>query len=299
MSQGTISARIAESFSAAGAQGYLHAREVGGADGPEVDVDADAPVVLASVFKLFVALGFAAEVSSGRLAETEQTTVGARYRIGGVGTAGCRDEVTMSWRDLALFMMSMSDNAATDVIWHRIGKPVVEQVIRDLHLRKTRLVGCCEDILVTMAQDLGFNLGEDDIFAQFAAVQPEQLWATSALDPARTSASTPREITTVLERLWTDQAASPAACAQVRALMGQQIWPHRLSSGFDSSVQIAGKIGFLPGVRNEVGVVTYPDGRRYAVAVFTRATSLAERLPDIDAAIGETARLALDHLRAV
>jgi beta-lactamase class A len=62
-------------------------------------------------------------------------------------------------------------------------------------------------------------------------------------------------------------------------------------------VQVAGKTGTLPPWRNEAGVITYPDGRRYAVAVFTRAESFAPRLPAVDASIGRAARLALDHLR--
>lgn len=47
-------------------------------------------------------------------------------------------------------------------------------------------------------------------------------------------------------------------------------------------------------MRNEAGVVQYADGRRYAVAVFTRAHDLAERAP----AIGTAAFAAVEHLRA-
>jgi beta-lactamase class A len=43
---------------------------------------------------------------------------------------------------------------------------------------------------------------------------------------------------------------------------------------------------------------TYPDGRRYAVAVFTRADSLAYRLPPVDASIGVAGHLVVEHLRA-
>jgi beta-lactamase class A len=50
-------------------------------------------------------------------------------------------------------------------------------------------------------------------------------------------------------------------------------------------------------VRNECGVVTYPDGRQYAVAVFTRSRVLDDRQPQVDASIGTAARLAVEHLR--
>lgn len=88
-----IADEIAAVFAQAGAQGSLHAREVGVTDGPEVAVGADAPVVLASVFKIPVAVAYAREVAAGRLDETERTQVTARYRIGGIGMAGCADDV--------------------------------------------------------------------------------------------------------------------------------------------------------------------------------------------------------------
>ncbi|MDT7802541.1 MAG: beta-lactamase class [Actinomycetota bacterium] len=280
-------------FTAAGARGFVHAREIG--DGPgEVAVGADEPVVLASVFKIPVAVAYAREVVAGRLDETERTTVGKRYRIGGIGTAGCEDDVEMSWRDLALFMLTMSDNAATDVLYHRVGQAAVDRVRADLDLKRTRLIGCCEDLFASVMADLG---ADGDLDAAFAGATPEQTGKLSVLDPDRTSSSTPREVTTLLDAVWTGRAAEPAACERVRSMMARQIWPHRISSGFGSDVTIAAKTGTLPAVRNEAGVVSFPDGRRFAVAVFTRADSLDERQPAVDAGIGAAARLAVDHLR--
>ena len=289
---------IQSAFEEAGATGFLHAREVGVADGPEVSLGADDPVVLASVFKIVVAVAYAREVDAGRLDPAARTMVTARYRIGGIGTAGCADDVEMSWRDLALNMMVMSDNAATDVLYHRLGQPAVDQVLADLGLAHTRLIGCCEDLFASVFTDLGQEPGAD-LDETLAALTQEQVWDLSVLDPARTSTSTPRDITTLLDAIWTDRAASPDACRTVRDIMARQIWPHRLTSGFPSDVTVAAKTGTLPAVRNECGVVTYPDGRQYAVAVFTRAHTLTERQPKVDASIGTAGHLAVDHLRTL
>ena len=288
---------IRAAFSAAGADGFAYAREVGVVDGPEIDVGADEPVVLASVFKIPVAVAYAREVAAGRIDPTERTTVGARYRIGGIGTAGCADDVEMSWRDLAHNMLTMSDNAATDVVFHRLGQPAVDRVLEDLDLVHTRLIGCCEDLFASVAADLGAS-PDDDPEVFLAAATPDQIWKLAALDPARTTASTPRDTVSLLDAIWTDSAATADACASVRHTMAQQIWPHRLSSGFEPGVEIAAKTGTLPAVRNEAGVVTYPDGRQFAVAVFTRADSLDERQPAVDAVIGTAARIAIEDLRS-
>ncbi|GAA1028816.1 MULTISPECIES: serine hydrolase [Amycolatopsis] len=291
-----IRERIEAVFADAGAEGFLHAREIGVA-GPEVSAGGDAPVVLASVFKIPVALAYAREVAAGRLDDTERTKVTARYRIGGIGTAGCADDVEMSWRDLAHFMLTMSDNAATDVLYHRLGQETVDRVLADLGLARTRLIGCCEDLFASVIADLG-GTPDSDLEALFSEATPEQMDKLSVRDPERTTSSTPREITTLLDAIWTDRAGEPEACERVRTIMAQQIWPHRLSSGFPSGVAIAAKTGTLPGIRNEAGVVTLGDGRRFAVAVFTRAHSLEDRLPAVDASIGAAARLAIDHLQS-
>ncbi|GHH33421.1 serine hydrolase [Lentzea cavernae] len=283
---------IAEAFSDAGVEGFVHAREIG-VDGPEFSHGADEKVVLASVFKIPVAVAYAAEVAAGQLDETERTRVTSRYRIGGIGTAGCADDVEMSWRDLASFMMTMSDNAATDVVFHRVGQAAVDAVLVKAGLERTRIIGCCEDLFASVAAELATGDPE--------AVLENPTWDVvqklSIVDPERTTSSTPREITTLLDAIWTDRAAAPEACASVRSIMARQVWPHRLSSGFPADVQVAAKTGTLPSVRNEAGVVTYPDGRSYAVAVFTRSQSLALRDPAADAVIGRAGRLAVDHLR--
>lgn len=294
----TVAGRIADVFASAGARGFLHASEVGLRDGPEVAVGAEEPVVLASVFKIAVAVAYAREVCAGRIDETERTTVTARYRIGGVGTAGCADDVQMSWRDLALFMMEMSDNAATDTIYHRVGQAAVSSVLDDLRLTHTQVIGCCEDLFASMAADLDIDVAAPDADSQLAAVPAERVWSSTVLDPAKTNASTPKDMTALLDAIWTDRAAAPEACAKVRTMMSHQLWPHRLTAGFEAGVAVAGKTGTLPSIRNEVGVVTYPDGRQYAVAVFTRSGSLSDRLPAVDASIGQAARLAVEQLRA-
>ncbi|MFG2219316.1 serine hydrolase [Streptomyces sp. NPDC048685] len=292
-----IREQIEAVFAEAGAEGFLHVREVGVQDGPDVSAGGDDPVVLASVFKIPVAVAYAREVAAGRLDETEQTLVTARYRIGGIGTAGCADDVEMSWRDLAHFMLTMSDNAATDLVFHRVGQEAVDRVLADLGLIRTRLIGCCEDLFASVVADLGGNSGSD-LEALLGEATPEQMLKLSVRDPERTTSSTPREMTALLDAIWTDRAGEPEACERVRKIMAQQVWPHRLSSGFPSGVRIAAKTGTLPGVRNEAGVVTLGDGRQFAVAVFTRAHSLEDRLPAVDASIGAAARLAVDHLHA-
>ncbi|MEU4331922.1 serine hydrolase [Nonomuraea dietziae] len=279
-----------ELFEAAGVEGFLHAREVDGVK--EVCHGADDPVVLASVFKIPIVLEYARQAADGLLSRTERLPLTMEHRDGGIGTSGCADEIELSLRDLAHFMMSMSDNAATDALLERVGLERVNATLAELGLKNTRLVGDCRVLLGSVLTELGAGTLEE-----LEQADPERIRTLSVLDPVRTSASTPRETTTLLTKIWRDEAGPAEACAEVRQIMGRQIWPHRLSSGFGDEVRVSGKTGTIFGIRNEAGVVEYPDGGRYAVAVYLRPRSLGYRLPAADAVIGAAARRAVDELR--
>jgi beta-lactamase class A len=106
-------------------------------------------------------------------------------------------------------------------------------------------------------------------------------------------------MTNLVRLLWTDQAASPERCELGRQILLQQVWPHRLASGFpEDDFTTGGKTGTLPRVRNEAGIVLHADGSRYAVACFTTAESVSVKNPAADAVIGEAARIAVDALRS-
>jgi beta-lactamase class A len=103
----------------------------------------------------------------------------------------------------------------------------------------------------------------------------------------------------LLRLIWRDQAAPAQACASVRQIMARQVTRQRLALGFPRRhVQIAAKSGSLLGViRNEIGVITTPDGQRYAVAVFTRANQPWDNEHEINAVIGTVAARAVAKLR--
>ena len=296
-SEADTHSRIRDVFADAGVSGRLHARRTN-QGGPEIGVGADEPVVLASVFKVTVALAYARQVVGGVLDPSEVVAVPSTYRTGGIGTSGCLDEPRLSLRDLAGLMLTLSDNAATDVIVDRVGLGAIRTVIDDLGLTQTSIDGHCDALFSTFHEDLGVDrhLGLEALVGAWHDAPDTYL---RALDPrASLHRSTPRDITLQLSCIWNDDIVAPAACKIVRDTMADQVWPHRLASGFPDDVAVAGKTGTLSGVvRNEAGVVTYPDGLSYAVAVFLRSETPRERHPAADRAIGESARLAVDHLR--
>ncbi len=294
----TAEARIREAFDAAGVRGYFFAREIDG--DRTLGVAADEPVCLASVFKIPVALAYAREAAAGRLARTERLAVDPRYRDGGIGTAGCADPVEMSLRDLVHMMLTMSDNAATDVVLERVGLDTVNGLLRELGRDRTHLAGGCLELTGSLFAELGAAT-ETEAHARLAELfraGSEEFPELTVCVPERTTRGTARDIAELLAQIWRDEAGTAEACAEVREVMSHQIWPHRMSAGFDDGYRLAGKTGTLPGWRNEAGVVEHPDGGRWAVAVFTWSRTPDFRNPAADRVIGTVARLAVDALRS-
>ncbi|MEU0740759.1 serine hydrolase [Streptomyces sp. NPDC006134] len=302
-----IEERIRQVFAGAGAEGQLHvvplhpragtAGEAGAEPGPrEVAVGADDPVVIASIFKVLLALEYARQVVAGQLDPRERVRVTAADRLGGWGTAGCLDDVELSLRDLAHFAMSVSDNTAADLLLARVGLDTVRLLAKELGLERTRIVGGPRDLLESMFAEVGAR-DEREFAVRYPALPDDRRRGLAVLDPRHTTASTPREITRLLRLVWDDAAGPPEACALVRDLMGRQVFRHRLVSGFPDDVTIAAKTGTLPGLHMEAGVARYPDGAHYAIAVFARTRDLAASRPTVDAAIGRAARIAVGFLR--
>ncbi|NUP00446.1 MAG: serine hydrolase [Nonomuraea sp.] len=275
-------------FTAAGVTGWLHARDVD--SGRELGHLPDEPVPLASVFKVPLLVEFCRQADAGRLDPADRVTVTAADRVtGSTGLSAMLDDVTMSPRDLAYLMIAVSDNTAADVLLRRVGIEAVNTMLDAFGLGGTRVLQSGRAMFESMELDTGHG---------WPYLDPDDIARLRVLDPARTNRSTPREMTRLLAMIWRDEAATPRSCAWMRGVLTMQVWPHRLASGFPyDDVEVGGKTGTLPTLRNEAGVVEYPDGGRYAVAVFTRSFGTALNQPRADAVIGAAARMAVDHLR--
>lgn len=303
MTTGTVEEAMRQALTAVGASARVHALDLDSGEG--VGLEADAPVSLASVFKIPVLLELARQAAAGERALTDRIEVASDGRAPGpTGLSVLLDRVELSLRDLMTLMISVSDNAATDVCIELAGLDRINATLHELGLDHTSIVADCRTLLGDLARELGFDGVE--AFGEFnprtaPAARVEQLTTTmraaDAINAVETNSSTARETTRLLELVWTDQAGPAEACAEVRRILELQVFRDRLGSGFPDGVTIASKTGTLPFLRNEAGVVTYPGGGRYAVAVFARAASPAYRQPDQDRIIGTLARIAVDHLR--
>ena len=138
-------------------------------------------------------------------------------------------------RDLAQFMVAVSDNAATNVLIGRVGMEKVNAMLRMHGLTQTTLRRRMMDLAAAQR-------GDENI-------------------------ATPRELTRLLELLAKGEILKPTATqAMVEQLAtGKDAYiPRRLPS----NVRVANKPGSLDGVRVDAGIV-YAAHRPFAIAVMT------------------------------
>lgn len=292
-----VEQRIREVLHDAGVQGWVHATRLPGPATREVGIGADDLVVSASVYKLPLLVALCREFDRGTLEPRATVRIDPpSCTPGPTGLSTFLDPVVLSWRDMAASMIGVSDNAAADMILDRVGLDAVNGALADLGLERTRVVGGTAEAHAALVRDTGASSSAE----AFAMLGDNDVVTTvSAYDPAFASATTPREMTRLLDLIWSGAVASPEQCEFIRRVLGHQVWLHRIRAGFPfTGVRVSGKTGTVGAVRNEVSVVEFDGEAPVAVAVFTLAARADGFLPKVEAAIAECARLAVTDLRS-
>lgn len=233
---------------------------------------------------------------------------------GAFADAGCsgsfisklNDPVTISLRDLAYLMLTISDNVATDVITGVAGLDSINARLRTIGCAQTTVVGDVATMEDGVATILGFSdyaellsaqRGDLGAAARDRSTDPSRIDRCRALDPAVASCTTARDATRLLASIWSDVAAPPPAGATLRSVMADQV-TRRLAAAVPDGGSLAAKSGALFGrIRNEIGVITDPEAEQYAVAVLTRANEPFAGQAAIDSAMAAVVKSALRDLR--
>ncbi|MCW3991273.1 MAG: class A beta-lactamase-related serine hydrolase, partial [Candidatus Bathyarchaeota archaeon] len=175
-------------------------------------------------------------------------------------------------RDLVELMMIVSDNTATDLIVEKVGMEKVNTTLRRLGLERTRVAADCRDILFDLIglDDLPDEEKTVGLFNERARSAPRG--GTWSLGVEENDVTTPHEMLRLLEMIVEGEAASRESCDAILEAMGRcQTGGYRIPKYLPQGVEVAHKTGSLPGIRNDAGVVTLPDGGgRYILSCFTK-----------------------------
>ena len=197
-----------------------------------------------------------------------------------------------------------SDNAANDVLMRLVGGPdQVRTVMTEKALGAISL-GDEERYFQTRIAGLDwrpeFSFGRSFWQARAAMPQEGRRQALEAYlqDPA--DGASPEAVVAALDRLQAGDLLSPESTAHLLALVGaSRTGPKRLGGGLAEGWRLAHKTGTgqVLGARatgyNDVGLLTAPDGRTYAVAVLIAETEAP--IPERQALMQAVTRAVIDQ----
>ncbi len=201
---------------------------------------------------------------SGKAKLGDPYTVDARDLVDGSAVmSGLTAGVThVTNRDLATFMVAVSDNSATNVLIDRVGMQNVNALLDSLGLHQTRLQRKMMDV--------------------------------KAAQEGRENISTPSEMMTLLASLYQKKVLNKALTEDFFRVLGTPK-DSDIPRNIPEDVVCANKPGQLAGVRNDMGIVFVPN-RPFVIVVMT---AYLKRERDGDDAIARIAGAAYDYFDRV
>jgi len=229
---------------------------------------------MGSVYKLPIAMEFLRQVDEGKFRLKDDVTI--QPSDFAPGYSPIRDKakgksVTMSLGSLLEAMLGDSDNTASDALLRMVTPAAVTKRMKDLRTAGIRI-------------DRSEKQTAEDIKAR-----GEAAYATDPRDTA-----SPDAMVELLTRIVRRQDGLTTASRNLMLKIMTAGARNRIKANLPAGTTVAHKSGQMPGTRNDVGIVTTPDGTLIVMAVFTKAgvRSKDDKRGEV---ISQIARRVYDH----
>jgi beta-lactamase class A len=216
----------------------------------------------ASSIKLAVLLELMRQAQEGRLSLEEKHTLRRSEMTVGdtepILTMLGDGTVTMTLRDLAIFMVVLSDNTATNILLDRLGMDSINEGVIRLGFKETKLRRHMIDL--------------------------------EAAKKGNENVSTPHEMLTLVEKVHAGQALDAAHAKEYFDIL-RLPKDSEFHKALPGDVSVADKPGALEGVRCDTGLIDIP-GHPFIMSI---ATTYLARDDEGERAVEEVARLAYGY----
>ena len=246
--------------------------------GTELAHRADDVFFTASTFKVPILVELYRQVDQGIIDPSRRMELTDANRSPGGGIIKeLESGLRLTVHDLVMLMIIVSDNTATDMLYHLVGPDRLAASMRELGLEKTSLPMSCKDLLYSI-----YGVDTDDIFEGTRLVAESlahgrTVAGADGLSEERSDVSSPGDMVRLLEMLYRGDALSGPSTAAVMDILERQqlntIIPYYLPPG----TRTAHKTGGVTGVRCDVGLV-FGESGPYAVALMAKQVTDRRRI---------------------
>ena len=233
----------------------------------------------ASSIKVPIMIGVYTAVEAGRAHWTDTSELTKESKVGGSGVLQeMSDGTKVPLRDLVRYMILLSDNTATNLVLDHVPGNDVNATLAKLGIQQTRSL---RKILKGSTPEGVSDAGRDPANAKFGI-----------------GIATPKEMVSLLERLYKGEIVSKEASDEMLGIMKKQIWRDGMPRRFDSiGVEVADKNGALDHLRGDVGIV-YSKTGPVAISIYCEDIPKVDWSPDNSGYIfiAEASRILVEEL---
>ena len=246
----------------------VYAQEL--ASGATVTVNPDLVFPMASVVKVPILYELYRQVEAGTADLDRRIAFEQRHMVPGSGILqDLAFGLMPTLKDLATLMITVSDNAATDMVLEEIGVGRVEAAMRELGLASIAIPMPIRGILYnTVGLDAA---NPEHTYALYQQRTKENYidWNCRAYGDVENNVASPRDLAALLADIERRATLSPGSCTAMIDIMRRQKYNTIIPLHLPSEATVAHKTGSLRGIRNDAGIV-YAPGLTYTIALCSK-----------------------------
>ena len=213
--------------------------------GRDFGVAPDTRVRTASTIKLPILCALESLVAAGKVKWDERIILKPEDKVSGSGVlASLEDRTELTVRNLAILMIVLSDNTATNLILDRIGADAVNDYLDTIGLVKTRAN--------RKVRGDGTKLAAPSGWSKAGLIEDNKRFGLGV--------STPREMVRLLELLNEGKVVGPDASKDILEILKMQQDNSGIRRHTPDDIPVANKSGALDALRSDVGIVYTKNG---------------------------------------
>jgi beta-lactamase class A len=241
---------------------------------------------MASAFKLPVLVELLYQVKEGRFGLEDEIIVQKSDQHPGSGMISSltMPGIKLSVRNMAHFMMMISDNSAADILLEKVGADNVNARLKSIGVSGISVNRSCEKMI---ADFLEMQSG--------AKTREERKAAIVKFGEDPRDEATPLAMNTLLEKIFKKEILDPdLSSLAVQIMLKCETGEKRIKGELPPRTVVAHKTGTLAGTVDDCGIIYLPDGQGH-VALTVLTKDFTAETADVEEIIAKIARFVYDY----